>query len=76
MTPSSQLVESPVNPGRFTATNRVLSAIAVGMSPIDVAITPNGAFAYVANSGSNDLSVIEVATNRVLATVKVGVRPQ
>ena len=57
-----------------TATNRVLSTVAVGMSPIDVAITPNGAFAYVANSGSNDLSVIEVATNRVIATVKVGVQ--
>ncbi len=40
--------------------------------PLGVAITPDGAFAYVANNGSNTVSVIETASNTVVATVDLG----
>jgi YVTN family beta-propeller protein len=36
-----------------------------------VAITPDGACAYVANTLSNNVSVIDTSTNTVLATVAV-----
>ena len=35
-----------------TATNAVIATVPVGSSPGGVAITPDGAFAYVANQGS------------------------
>ena len=40
--------------------------------PWGVAITPDGAFAYVANSDSGTVSVIETASNTVVATVDLG----
>jgi len=40
-----------------------------------VAVTPNGAFAYVTNQGTNDVSVISTATNAVVATIPVGSNP-
>jgi YVTN family beta-propeller protein len=40
-----------------------------------VAITPNGAFAYVTNSRDNTVSVIDTATNTVVATVPAGTGP-
>ena len=43
----------------------------VGSFPFAVAITPNGAFAYVVNVGSFNVSVISTATNTVVATVGV-----
>jgi YVTN family beta-propeller protein len=48
----------------------------VGSSPFGVAITPDGAFAYVANLSSNNVSVIATATNTVVATVPVGTGPR
>ena len=43
-----------------------------GPAPVGVAITPDGAFAYVANNGNHTVSVIETASNTVVATVPVG----
>jgi len=41
--------------------------------PLDVAITPDGAFAYVTNAaGSGFVSVIATVSNRVVATVFTG----
>ncbi len=45
-------------------------------SPEGVAITPDGAFAYVTNSGIGTVSVIETASNTVVATVPVGFAPR
>jgi YVTN family beta-propeller protein len=42
---------------------------------VGVAITPDGAFAYVANGVSNNVSVIHLASNTVTATVTVGIGP-
>src|SRR5215469_881901 len=52
-----------------TATNTVVATVPVGATPFGVAITPNGAFAYVANFNFDDVSVINTATNTVVATV-------
>src|SRR5216684_8872391 len=58
-----------------TATYSVVATIPVGQYPASVAITPNGAFAYVANFNSNSVSVIDTATNNVTGTVSVGTGP-
>src|SRR5260370_24873667 len=58
-----------------TATYSVVATIPVGQYPAGVAITPNGAFAYVANFNSNSVSVIDTATNTVTATVTVCTSP-
>ncbi len=49
--------------------------VAVGASPRSVAVTPDGARAYVANNGGASVSVIATATNTVIATVAVGAGP-
>jgi len=49
--------------------------VKVGRYPSGVAVTPNGKTAYVANSGSNNVSVIDTSTNIVTATVDVGISP-
>jgi YVTN family beta-propeller protein len=49
--------------------------VTVGPSPVGVAITPDGAFAYVTNAGSDTVSVIDTATNTVTTTVTVGSGP-
>jgi YVTN family beta-propeller protein len=59
-----------------TATNTVVATIPMGVGPSRVAITPDGAFAYVVNGlTANTVSVIATATNTVVATIPVGVGP-
>ncbi|WP_443072571.1 hypothetical protein [Streptomyces sp. RPT161] len=38
-------------------------------------LSPDGASLYVANGGSNSVSVLDTRTNRVTASVPVGVSP-
>ena len=59
-----------------TATNTVVATVPQDLVPLGVAITPDGAFAYVANAGSNSVSVIATATNSVVASVPVGSAPR
>jgi len=47
-----------------------------GRSPQGVAVDPNTNRIYVANSGSNNVSVIDGASNTVVATVAVGSNPR
>ena len=54
-----------------TANRAVVATIPVGNGPAGVAFTPDGTHAYVANFGSNTVSVIATATNTVVATVIV-----
>lgn len=58
-----------------TSTNTVVETIGAGDSPDGVAITPDGARAYVANSQSSSVSVIDTSSNSVVATVRVGNAP-
>jgi YVTN family beta-propeller protein len=45
-------------------TNTVTATIGVGKTPAGVAITPDGRFAYVTNSGDGTVSVISTGTRR------------
>jgi YVTN family beta-propeller protein len=60
-----------------TATNTVVGTpIPVGIQPQGVAVTPDGKHAYVANRHNDTpgtVSVIDTASNMVVATVSVGV---
>lgn len=62
-----------------TASNTVVATVTVGFAPAGIAVTPNGAFAYVVNQGGDlggpTLSVLATATNTVVATVAIGVNP-
>jgi YVTN family beta-propeller protein len=53
------------------ATGSVGQQIAVGYTPSHVAFNPSGTTAYVANQGSRDVSVVDVATNRMTASIPV-----
>ena len=44
----------------------------VGVTPLGVAVTPDGTKVYVANCDSNNISVIDTSTNNVTATVNAG----
>ena len=55
-----------------TSDNTVVATVAVGVSPVGVAVTPDGAFAYVTNAVSNTVSVIRISDNTVVDTVAVG----
>ncbi|MDI9915675.1 YncE family protein, partial [Rhodococcus sp. IEGM 1379] len=61
---------------RWPQTAAVTVTIAVGASPTGIAITPDGARAYVTNYYGNSVSVIETATNTVdTNTITVGANP-
>jgi len=47
----------------------VSATIAVGSTPVDVAVNPSGTRAYVANYGTNSVSVIDTASNAVSTTI-------
>ncbi len=57
-----------------TASNTVVATVAVSSGAKGVAITPDGAFAYV-TIFPNDVSVIATSSNTVVATVTVGANP-
>src|SRR5262249_20479298 len=51
------------------ATLSVTRFIPVGTEPLGLALSPNGTRLYVANSASNNLTVIDTTTNAVIVTV-------
>ena len=53
----------------------MVANIAVGVDPEVVTFTPDGTRAYVANFGSNIVSIINTATNTVVGTIAVGTGP-
>jgi YVTN family beta-propeller protein len=59
-----------------TTTNTVVGLpIAVGVSPLGVAVTPDRNKVYVTNHGSNTVSVIDSASNSVSTTIPVSASP-
>ena len=59
-----------------TQTRLLVHAIQVGMTPLILDITSDGQFVYVANRGSNSVSVIRTSDNTVTSTISnVGVEP-
>jgi len=57
-----------------TSTSTVLTTIPVGADPIGIAVNRAGTQAYVANSGIDEVSVIDTSDS-VVATVAVGTTP-
>jgi YVTN family beta-propeller protein len=51
------------------STNAIIGVIPVGSSPYGIALTPDGARAYVTNVVSHSVSVIDIASDTVLATI-------
>jgi len=54
---------------------KTLGTTTVGSAPVSVAALPNGTNFYVANSGSNDVSVVSSNSLLVVGTVGVGQNP-
>jgi YVTN family beta-propeller protein len=57
------------------ATNKPVRSIAVGKQPHWLTLSADGKTAYVTNEGSNDLSVVDLATGKT-AAVEVGKAPR
>lgn len=57
-----------------TALDTITRSVAVGQLPVDLAVTPDGRYALTADLGSNTVSVIDLATHTVTATIPVGGR--
>ena len=55
--------------------NTVISTVDVGERPSALAFNPSNNNIYVANTNSNNVSVIESSSNTVISTVDVGERP-
>ena len=56
-----------------TATNTVVGSITPGFNgPVDIAFSPSGTYAYVANAGSNSIAIVNTATNTVTSTITSG----
>ncbi len=58
-----------------TASNRVLSTIAVPKGPHGLVVTPDGRKVYVSSDGDSTVTVIDTATDRAVGTVDVGPNP-
>ena len=66
---------SNVNPSNSPPIPSLSAPIAVGTSPNCVTALANGTRFYVANSGSNNVSVVSATSFAVLRTVPVGTNP-
>ncbi|MEO0023116.1 MAG: YncE family protein [candidate division WOR-3 bacterium] len=53
----------------------VVATIPVGDEPAGIAALPNGEYVYVANRGSDNVSVIQTSDNTVVATIPLGDEP-
>ncbi len=60
-----------------TAAHEVVDSLSAGIGdgPFSVAVTPDGRQAFVNNTASNDISVIELENRRVVARIPVGQIP-
>lgn len=59
-----------------TSDHRIVGRIFVGRDPNWIAFTPDGKLALVSDTGSGDVSVLDVLQRKVVATVKVGPSPK
>ena len=55
--------------------NAVISTIPGFSTPYRIGLSPEGDIAYVTNSGSNSVSMIDTATNTVTGSIAVGTTP-
>lgn len=65
----------PTNPVDAVGFGQVLATVPVGHSPVMVAVLQDGSKAYVANYADSTVSVIDLRSNTVTATIPVVGRP-
>jgi YVTN family beta-propeller protein len=53
-----------------------LAKVQVGRDPNWLEFTPDGKLAVISNTGSGDVSLVDVAQRRTVKTVKVGKAPK
>ncbi len=58
-----------------TKANTVAATIPVGREPASISIDSTGHLAYVANSGSNSISVLDLETRREIASARTAGKP-
>ncbi len=58
-----------------TRIDRILRTVKVGARPGGLAVSPDGRRLFTANGPSNDVSVIDADSFRVIATIRVGTGP-
>jgi YVTN family beta-propeller protein len=58
-----------------TATNQITKVIQVGPDPQGVAVSPNGRRAYVVNSCSGTVSLVDIPSSKAVAELEVGFNP-
>jgi YVTN family beta-propeller protein len=54
---------------------KVINTIKVGTAPHGVVVSPNGKFVYITNLVSNDVSVVDITTNKEVARISTGAMP-
>jgi YVTN family beta-propeller protein len=64
-----------IDPASSTRWQKMSYNIPVGESPFDLASRPDGNFVYVANQGSDTVSVIDTSTDLVVESLNVGDYP-
>jgi len=58
-----------------TATNQVTGSFEVGERPWGIAVSPDGRTLYTANGPTNDVSVVDLASQTVVKKIKVSGGP-
>ncbi len=53
----------------------VLATIKVGKRPWGIVLSPDGKYLFSANGPSNDVSVVDLATNQEIKRIKAGEGP-
>jgi YVTN family beta-propeller protein len=53
----------------------VTASFEVGERPWGIALSPDGTLLYTANGPSDDVSVVDLTTHRVIKKIKVGASP-
>lgn len=56
--------------------HKVLTSVPVGLAPNWMTFSPDGGLLYVSNSGSNDVSVIDITLFREVVRIPVGMSPK
>ena len=62
-------------PTPLSSINTVIATISPFGWPCDVAVSPNGLYAYVANIGDSSVSVISTTENKIIEKINVGRHP-
>ncbi len=72
LTSTFAFLTTTISPARADST---VESIMVGDAPFGIALNSSGTRAYVANSNSSNVSVIDLSTNLVLSNIATGNRP-